>query len=84
MIPMLNGEWDGQTDQIHLVHTDAFTPAPQIGWERLNAEYVHELRWWTLDEVLASTGLFAPRRLGEHLARLLVEGAPAEPVDTGI
>ena len=84
VIPMLNGEWDGQTDQIHLVHTAAFTPAPQIGWERRNAEYVHELRWWTLDEVLASTGLFAPRRLGEHLARLLVDGAPAEPVDTGI
>jgi hypothetical protein len=34
--------------------------------------------------VLASTALFAPRRLGEHLARLLVEGTPAEPVDTGV
>jgi hypothetical protein len=81
---MLNGEWDGQTDQIHLVRTDTFTPDPQIGWERLNAEYVHELRWWTLDEVLASPALFAPRRLGEHLDRLLVDGTPDEPIDTGV
>jgi 8-oxo-dGTP diphosphatase len=84
VIPMMNGAWDGQADQIHLVRTAAFQPEPQIGWDRLNAEYVHELRWWTLDEVLVSNARFAPRRLGEHLARLLSDGPPAEPVDTGV
>jgi 8-oxo-dGTP pyrophosphatase MutT (NUDIX family) len=84
VIPMLNGAFDGQADQIHLVRTAAFAPEPQIGWDRLNAEYVHELRWWTLAEVLASSALFAPRRLGELLGRLLVEGTPADPIDTGV
>jgi 8-oxo-dGTP pyrophosphatase MutT (NUDIX family) len=84
VIPMLDGQWDGQADQVHLVRTDAFAPKPQIGWARLNAEYVHEIRWWTLDEVLASTALFAPRSLGGLLGRLLDDGPPAEPVDTGV
>ncbi|MGH9133305.1 MAG: NUDIX domain-containing protein [Ilumatobacteraceae bacterium] len=84
VIPMLDGRWDGQADQVHLVRTEAFTPEPQIGWERLNAEYVYELRWWSLDEVLASDARFAPRLLGEHLDRLLAAGPPDAPIDTGI
>ena len=85
VIPMLNGEWDGQTDQIHLVRTDA-----------LHARSRRSDGSGSTPSTSTSCGggrstrcsrrpaLFAPRRLGEHLARLLVEGAPAEPIDTGI
>jgi 8-oxo-dGTP diphosphatase len=78
------GEWDGQRDHVHLVRTPVFEPRPQLSWEQLNAERVHELRWWTLDEILRSDADFAPRLLGAHLARLLREGPPDAPVDTGV
>ena len=47
---------------------------------------VHELRWWTPDELTAAADgvLFAPRRLPELLADLLAAGAPPEPIDVGV
>ncbi len=66
VIPMTTGH-DGQRDQIFLVRMPRFEPDPQIGWEALRAEYVHEIRWWSLDAideaVTSSKVLFAPRRL---------------------
>jgi 8-oxo-dGTP diphosphatase len=50
VIPMTTGH-DGQRDRIHLVRVDRFEPEPTIGWDALRAEYVHEIRWWSLDEL---------------------------------
>ncbi len=95
LFPMTTGH-DGQRDQIHLVRCVRFDPVPEIGWEQLRAEYVHEIKWWSVGEIHAATQLggglrsrtdrptlFAPRRLGELLTRLAVEGPPNGPVDTG-
>ena len=41
-------------------------------------------RWWSAEEIAASTDTFAPRRLSEHFRRLIDEGAPREAVDVGI
>jgi 8-oxo-dGTP pyrophosphatase MutT (NUDIX family) len=80
--------WAGKTydqpEQIVLVRTATFDPRPQIGRAGLEAEDVHELRWWTLAEVEASDALFYPTRLGRFLRQLLEEGPPDAPIDVGI
>ena len=72
VIPFLNGLFDGQRDTFHLVRVPArFEPRPHFTWEELHAEFVFELRWWTIDEIRASDAVFAPRTLGVRLAELV-------------
>lgn len=86
VIPMLvAGEtWDGQLDAIHLVRCQAFDPVPAIGWEQMRLERVHEMRWWTLDELRTADVLFAPRSLAALVDALLRDGPPPSPIDTGV
>ncbi len=86
VIPFINGQFDGQYEQYHLVHTPPFIPAPRHSWEQMNAEYVFELRWWTLAELEAAEGeeTFAPSRLPDLVRDLLERGPPATPIDTGV
>ena len=81
VIPFLDGSYDGQRDVFHLVRVPSrFAPAPHFTWEELNAEFVFELRWWTLDEIVASDAVFAPRTLGRRLAELVETlDAPSTP-----
>ena len=81
IVPFLNGEYDGQRERIHLVECSVFEPEPRLTWAELNAEFVHELRWWTIDEIAASDAHFVPRALRSLLDSLLRDGPPAEPVD---
>lgn len=83
IVPFLNGQFDGQRERIHLVRCDAFEPQPRLSWEQMNAEYVHELRWWTLDEIATSDAHFVPEELHTLLATLLRDGPPKEPIDVG-
>ena len=85
VVPFIGGQWDGQREQYHLVRTPTFQPEPRHSWEQLNAEYVFELRWWTLLELeVAAETTFAPRRLPELVGRLLHDGPPTEPIDVGV
>jgi ADP-ribose pyrophosphatase YjhB (NUDIX family) len=84
VIPFIGGHWDGQREQYHLVRTASFAPRPRLTWEQLHAEYVFELRWWTLEELERTDAVFAPRRLPELVAALLRDGPPAEPIDAGV
>lgn len=84
VIPFVNGLWDGQRDQVHLVRTPAFDPSPSLTPEQLRAEFVFELRWWTLAEVERATAegtVFAPRALATHLAAVLSGDVPNSPLD---
>lgn len=84
IIPMNTGH-DGQRDQIHLVRVDRFEPVPTIGWDKMRAENVHEMRWWSMSEIGAATDtLFAPRALFGLTTGIVTNGVPARPVDTGI
>lgn len=92
VIPMNTGH-DGQRDTIHLARVAGFEPQPQIGWDGLRAENVHEMRWWTLDELFTvPTDLevepgetrFAPRRLAMLVTELLRSGPPRTPIDVGV
>ena len=84
VIPLSSGH-DGQQDRIFVVRTAHFDPVPEIGWERMRAEHVHEVRWWTLDEIAGATEVcFAPARLADHLGDLIDAGAPDLPIDVGV
>ena len=83
VIPFIDGKWDGQRESIHLVRTPAFEPQPRMSWQELRAEYLFELRWWSLHEL--QDGLpFVPASLRHHLATLLRDGPPGAPVDVGV
>ncbi|MEV6270742.1 GNAT family N-acetyltransferase [Kribbella sp. NPDC051936] len=71
--------YDGVLNDYFLIRADHFTPAGSMTAAELAAENVHELRWWTLDELLAHKGRFAPRDLPELVRRLLANGPPSTP-----
>lgn len=85
VIPFVDGRWDGQREQVHLVCVPTpFEPRPRLTTEQLRAEYVTDLRWFGVEE-LGSSGLaLAPRRLPELLADLVAHGPPDTPIDTGV
>lgn len=84
LVTFLDGRFDGQHEQAHLVHATRFDPSPALTWDQLNAEYVFELRWWTLPEIAAAPEHFVPEALGPRLAELLRNGPPSDPVDVGV
>jgi TDG/mug DNA glycosylase family protein len=68
-------------ERIHLVRVEEHEPAPELD---LEAEGVHDVRWWTLPELEAAEETLVPVRLPEFLRQLLEHGPPAEAVDVGI
>jgi 8-oxo-dGTP pyrophosphatase MutT (NUDIX family) len=84
IIPFIGGQYDGQREQYHLVRAPSFTPAPRLSIEQLRAEYVFELRWWTLAQLEEADETFAPSRLPELVRDLVFNGAPFAPIDAGV
>ena len=84
LVPLGDGQWDGQTERYYVLRTPAFEPKPRLSWEDLRAENMVGVRWWTLDELEAAETEFAPRRLPSLVRSLLEGGAPAKPLDVGI
>jgi 8-oxo-dGTP diphosphatase len=80
--------WAGKTldqsEQIFLVRVPGFEPRPLLSTAQLADEGVHELRWWTVEELATSDANFAPRRIVHFLRKLLEEGPPKAPVDVGV
>lgn len=81
LFPM--SDWDGQVDHIHLYRTERFIPTPALSKEQLAAENLHDIRWWSPEEVQVPGLTFAPRSLPELLSRLIEEGPPRTPVVLG-
>ncbi|HSL64672.1 MAG TPA: NUDIX domain-containing protein [Gaiellaceae bacterium] len=73
--------WDGQRERCYLVRVPAFEPAPRFTAEQLASEFVHDFRWWTLDELRAAQVPLSPARLPELVAQVLADGPPAQPLD---
>ena len=75
------GRWQGQCDVVHLVRTTSFEPSPLLTWEQLRTEFLHELRWWHLHELVEATAdtIFSPRALVPTIEALLRDGPPASP-----
>lgn len=85
-IAFFDGSWDGQREQIHLVKVpQRFEPLPGLGWEAMHQEYLHEIRWWTIDDIAAAHDVtFVPSTLHHHLTSLLAFGPPDTPIDVEI
>lgn len=92
VIPFVNGLWDGQRERYHLVRVpERFEPRPQLSRRELEAEYLFEIRWFSVDEL---TGLHSPDAerptylrpdgFADHLVSLLREGAPSDPIDVPV
>lgn len=81
-ITFLDGQWDGQREHIYLVRVpDVFDIAPALDDEALRAEYIHEIRWWDVDDIGADrTSTFVPRHLHRHLTSVISEGPPPIPI----
>lgn len=47
-------------------------------------DYFLDSRWWTLDEIEASSEIFAPRQLKLFVRELLRGAAPQSPIDVGV
>jgi 8-oxo-dGTP pyrophosphatase MutT (NUDIX family) len=71
-----------QRETFVLVRTQRFEPRPDP--DALAVEGVEDARWWTVDEIEASSETFAPRHLAALLRELLRNGPPAAPTDTGV
>ncbi|MGZ4718362.1 MAG: NUDIX hydrolase [Acidimicrobiales bacterium] len=80
----LSPEFDGQHERVFLVRIEEAPGQPGLTPDELRAERVTGSRWWTADELAASAGPFAPRRLPELVARLLADGPPGRPLDAGV
>ncbi|GBD84092.1 hypothetical protein BMS3Abin02_00478 [bacterium BMS3Abin02] len=84
IFPFLDGSHDGQEEACYLVRTRAFEPAPQMTWEELRAEFVDDVRWWTLSEMAASSEMFAPNDLPRLVAEIITNGPSVAPLTVGI
>lgn len=79
VFPMTN--WDGQIDHIHLVRTEWFDPAPGMTTTQLADEGLHDVRWWSPDELHSADVAFAPRGLPDLIKRLRSDGVPSAPIE---
>lgn len=77
--------WDGrllrQSERFFLVEVPQHEPAPRVD---LAAELVYDVRWWTLEELDATTETLVPARLPELLRHVREHGPPPVPIDAGI
>jgi 8-oxo-dGTP pyrophosphatase MutT (NUDIX family) len=77
-----NGRRYRQRERYYLARAEPFEVAVQ-GMEDYERAMLGEHRWWSAEEIAASTDRFAPRRLAQLLEKLLAEGPPPEPIDVG-
>jgi len=74
LFPM--NDFDGQTDVTYLVRAPRFEPSPRVD---LVAENVHDVRWFSPDDLARGDVTLSPRDLAEQLTRVLTEGVPESP-----
>lgn len=66
-------------ERFFLARTDR-TDVDTSGLDERERSWTRGHRWWTADEILASTERFEPLDLGVRLHALLRDGVPAEPL----
>lgn len=69
----------GQEELVFLVPCHHFEIAPALSMEQLRAEGLVAHRWWTVDELAATTEAIRPANLHELVTHVLEMGAPPEP-----
>ena len=75
--------WDGVTQEVRQRYFAVRAPRFEIdpsGFEEFEKGTVTGHRWWTVDELAATTDLLRPAGLAQLLAQLLAAGPPGEPI----
>ncbi len=67
LFPMPNG-YDGQEEWFYFMRVPTFTPNGQLSHEQLREENLHELRWWSVEEL-------------HEAVTVVAEGDEAQPED---
>jgi double-stranded uracil-DNA glycosylase len=78
--------WEGriyrQRERYYLVRVEEHEPAPTID---ITAEHVHDIRWWSVDELdSVDPDQLAPRALARSLRDVIEHGPPPAPIDVGV
>jgi 8-oxo-dGTP pyrophosphatase MutT (NUDIX family) len=71
-----------QYERIYLARVQSFDPRPQP-----EGPVEHEggdIRWWTLEELDATSEVLTPLDLARRVRSLLADGPPDSPVDVGL
>jgi len=80
--------WEGRTvdqrEAYYLVEVEPFTARMVANPSEIEARAFREFRWWAVEEIAASTDVFAPHRLARFLSLVLREGPPPRPLDVGV
>lgn len=81
-------DWAGQrlaqSETYYLIRANWFEPFMTGNPEPVELAAFREFRWWTVDEIKASTDQFAPSRIADFIQNIIQHGPPAEPVDVGV
>lgn len=62
-----------------LARTDTTDLNPD-GWTPLEREVIHEMRWWSLADLQATSDTIFPTSLVQHMPALLAGDVPASPI----
>lgn len=73
-----------QHELYYLLRVPHFVPHGTNNPAQNEVELIEDMRWWPLAEIQASDEIFVPRKLGLHLAQLLHQPLPAEPIEVGV
>ncbi len=72
-----------QCEQWFLARVARFQP-DAAGMTQNEKVDLKECRWWTVEELEATSDLLTPRDLAERLRSLLADGPPQQPIEVGI
>jgi 8-oxo-dGTP pyrophosphatase MutT (NUDIX family) len=75
------GMFFDQDEVVHVATTEQADIRPPRGLEFFEALAFRGARWWTVDEILESTGRFLPPRLQELVAAMKDGELPDPPLD---
>ena len=80
--------WEGgqfeQQEQFFICRIDAYDIGDYMMHDEVERQVTTAQRWWSLDEIVASTDVFAPRDLARLLRPILVGELPPQPIVVGI
>jgi 8-oxo-dGTP pyrophosphatase MutT (NUDIX family) len=80
--------WEGglanEREYFYLVRADQFEADFSKNPAENERRAIAEARWWPVSELPPHSKHFAPNRLGELTADILKNGAPAQPIETGL
>jgi len=69
-----------QAEDFYLARVARFTPTSANNPEPGERDVFREFRWWTLEDMRASTETFVPRGLADLVDDLVANGPPPSPI----